>query len=195
MNRTLTSALAPDQQTFLVRESGQDDSDSIREFVCGLSPQSQYFRFFASAAPPSTSLLRALCGGTGADILVITDQAGTIVGHGMAADSAGPGLLATDIGLVIADRWQQLGLGTMLLDALVRRASGRGVRQLVLDVLPANDRMLGIIGRRWPAAPRELTRDAIVIRPVIGPAAATARPAALVRIDSRQRQAARQPAA
>ena len=161
----------------LLRAAGPQDCASIREFVCGLSPLSQYFRFFASVAPPSTGLLRALCGGTGADILLLTDSIGRVIGHGMAADTTGPGPLGSDIGLVIADAWQQQGLGTRLLDALVVRAAARGVDHLILDVLPSNVRMLGIVSRRWPDAPRERTRDALVIRPAIGTAARPALPA------------------
>ena len=205
MQQTLVSPSGPGQHDtgqgdVLIRQAGQDDCDRIREFVGGLSPLSQYFRFFASVAPPSTGLLRTLCGATGADILLVTDTAGTVIGHGMAADTAGSGPLATDIGLVIADDWQQQGLGTTLLDALIERAAGRGVTQLVLDVLPANDRMLGIARRRWPGAPRERTRDALVIRPAIGPAAAARGPASPVsRLGHRRPEgaahAARQPAA
>jgi GNAT superfamily N-acetyltransferase len=156
----------------LVRTASLDDADRIRDFVCGLSPQSRYFRFFASVAPPSTSLLRALCGATGtADILLVTDSRGAVIGHAMAVDACVAGRLESNIGLVIADDWQQRGLGTGLLSLLVSRAAERGVSTLVLDVLPANDRMRGIITRRWPDAPVERTRDAIVIRPSIGPAA------------------------
>ena len=156
----------------LVRSGGPEDADSIRDFVCRLSPQSQYFRFFASVAPPSTALLRALSGVTGsADILILTDSGKSVIGHAMAADApAADGRLETNIGLVIGDEWQGRGLGTMLLAFLVSRAARRGVRTLVLDVLPANDRMRGIIARRWPDAPAERTRDALVIRPPIGPA-------------------------
>ena len=71
--------------------------------------------------------------------------------------------------MVIADEWQERGLGTTLLSMLVSRATGRGVR-LVLDVLPANDRRVGSIGCRLPEALVERTRDSIVIRPQIGPA-------------------------
>jgi GNAT superfamily N-acetyltransferase len=156
----------------VIRSGGPEDADSIRAFVCGLSPRSQYFRFFASVAPPSTGLLRALSGATGsADILVLTDSCNAVIGHAMAADAVGPdGRLETNIGLVVGDQWQGRGLGTALLDMLVRRAARRGVRALVLDVLPANDRMRGIIARRWPDAPVERTRDALVIRPPIRPA-------------------------
>jgi len=146
----------------LLREVRPDDADGIRDLVCGLSPQARYFRFFASVAPPSTGLLRVLCGSTGADILLLTDPAGRIIGHGMAADA--PADAATDIGLVITDQWQGHGLGALLLSTLLSRAASRGIAAVVLDVLPANTRMLGIIDRRWPDAPRTRTRDAIVIR-------------------------------
>jgi len=153
----------------LLRQAGPEDCGLIRDFVCDLSPRTQYFRFFTTVSPPSSGLLSALCGGRGsADILLLTDRLGAIIGHGMAADETGNDGLAANIGLVIADRWQGNGLGTMLLSMLVGRAAARGVTSLILDVLPANDWMLGIIGRRWPDAPRERTQDAIVIRPSIG---------------------------
>jgi GNAT superfamily N-acetyltransferase len=160
-------------RTVVMRDASPADADLIRAFVCGLSPRSQYFRFFASVAPPSTSLLRMLCGGTKrADVLIMTDSLGTAIGHGMAADVKDLNGLAANIGLVIADRWQGQGLGTLLLSTLVSRAAARGVGSLVLDVLPANDRMRGIIARRWPDAPVERTRDAIIFRPAIAPAQA-----------------------
>jgi ribosomal protein S18 acetylase RimI-like enzyme len=163
----LTATSAP--ATGLVRQGRQDDAKRVSEFVCALSPLSRYLRFFASVAPPSSGLLRVLCGGTGADILVVTDRGGAVVAHAMAADTAVPGGLASNIGLVVADPWQQQGLGTLLLSTLIGRASRRGVASLVLDVLPSNDRMVGIIARRWPDAPQQRTRDAIVFSPVITP--------------------------
>ncbi len=169
--RTPAGALVAGPGSAVIRSATINDADRIREFVCGLSPRSQYFRFFASVAPPSTGLLRALSGASGtADILIITDSRNAVIGHGMAADARVAGRLESNIGLVVADDRQEQGLGTMLLSLLVSRAVGRGVSTLVLDVLPANDRMRGIITRRWPGAPTERTRDAIVIRPAIGPA-------------------------
>ena len=153
----------------LIRQGRQDDAKRVSEFVCALSPLSRYLRFFASVAPPSSGLLRVLCGGTGADILIVTDRDGAVVAHAMAADTAVPGGQASNIGLVVADPWQRQGLGTLLLSTLIGRASRRGVGSLVLDVLPSNDRMLGIIARRWPDAPQQRTRDAIVFSPPITP--------------------------
>lgn len=168
----LTAMLAG-QGSGVVRSAGPADADRIRDFVCGLSPQSQYFRFFASVAPPSSGLLRALCGqaGTG-DVLILTNSRGIVIGHGMAADDPAGGGHTSNIGLAIADDWQGQGLGTMLLSVLVGRAAARGITSLVLDVLPANDRMRGIVSRHWPDAPMERTRDSLVIRPAISPALA-----------------------
>jgi GNAT superfamily N-acetyltransferase len=151
----------------LLREARPEDATSIREFVCGLSPRSQYLRFFAAVAPPSAGLLRALCGAGGADVLLVTDGCGAVIGHGMTADAATDHGRESSVGLVIADQWQRRGLGTQLLAALVGRAASRGVCDLVLEVLPDNRVMLGIIRRRWPEAPAERTPDAIVFRPAI----------------------------
>jgi GNAT superfamily N-acetyltransferase len=158
-----------------VSEAGPDDAERIREFICRLSPRTQYLRFFTAVAPPSSSLLRALCRGRGsadgasgpgrADILLITDSAGQVIGHGMAVDDhTCRDAPSTEIGLVITDAWQGQGLGTTLLAFLARRAVDRGVPTLVMEILPDNERMLGIIGRRWPAAPRERTSDSIIVR-------------------------------
>jgi Acetyltransferase (GNAT) family len=165
MNRTLEGSPAG---LALLRPAGPADSADIREFVCGLSPRTQRLRFFACVAPPSTGLLRALCGTSGrADILVVTDSDGTIIAHGMAADAPAHDGLESSIGLVVADDWQRRGVGTRIMAALIRRAARRGVGSLVLEVLPDNHVMLGIIGRRWPDAPVDRAPDALVFRPAI----------------------------
>jgi GNAT superfamily N-acetyltransferase len=172
IERTLDSPRWADTGTGVIRTGGPADADRIRDFVCTLSSQSQYLRFFATASPPSTGLLRALSGATGsADILLLTDSRGAIIGHGMAADArAADGRLEANVGLVIGDDWQHCGLGRALMSMLVTRAVQRGVQTVVLDVLPENDRMRGMIRRRWPAAPIERTKDALIFRAPIGPA-------------------------
>jgi Acetyltransferase (GNAT) family len=158
---------------YRVRTAGPADAGLIRDFVCGLSVRTQYFRFFTAVSPPSSGLLRVLSGGGPADVLVISDGTGAVVGHGMAVDDGRCGLLSANVGLVIADDWQGQGLGTTLLRMLTDRAARRGVAALVFDVLPTNVRMLGIIDRHWPDAARQRTADAIIIRAEIaGPASA-----------------------
>jgi GNAT superfamily N-acetyltransferase len=167
----------------LLRQAVPDqDAAAIRDFVCRLSPRSQYLRFFAAVAPPSSGLLRALSGAAvisrapGAapqagpvDVLLVIDDAGSVIAHGMAADELAPAGLASSIGLMVADAYQRRGIGAMVLNALVGRAASRGVGSLIFEVLPANRVMRGIIGRRWPDVAGERTPDAIVFRPAIAP--------------------------
>ena len=185
MNRTLTPLSAQrgaglatgtaELGGYVVRAAGPADADAIRDFVCGLSVKTQFLRFFTAVAPPSGGLLRILSGAKGnADVILITDERGLVVGHGMAVDLEQCGTLSTDVGLVIADRWQGQGLGTTLLSLLTARATERGVTTLVLDILPTNLRMLGIITRRWPDAQRTRTADAISVRADITPRAGSA---------------------
>jgi ribosomal protein S18 acetylase RimI-like enzyme len=155
---------------YCVRAAGPADDAAIRDFVCGLSVRTQYLRFFTAMCPPSRGLLKALTAGNPrADILLVTGEDGQVVGHGMAVDAAGERAGSADLGLVIADDWQGQGLGPVLLRLLEQRAAGRGITTVVLDVLPENRRMLGIVDRRWPGADRQRTPDSINITvPVTG---------------------------
>lgn len=148
-----------------LRPGGQQDADQIRDFVIGLSPRTQFRRFFASVSPPSSGLMRGLCGaGGGTDVLLATHD-GAVVGHCMAADrTEGDGARVSELGLVVSDGWQDRGIGTALLELAVRRAAGRGTQQLVMDVMPGNDRMRAMIEHRWPAARREVQRDSVTFR-------------------------------
>ena len=187
---------------YQVRVAGPADASGIRDFVRGLSMRSQYFRFFTAVSPPSSGLLRRLTGDSGSrgggsgsgrshsDILVITDDAGGVIGHGMAVDAEQCGVVSADIGLVIADNWQSQGLGTVLLRVLVSRAARRGVRELVLEVMATNTRMLGIIDRHWPDAARKRTSDGITVRADI-----TRRARALAIHHQGERDDSRRPAA
>lgn len=167
---SLTQGSVPSGR-YHVRTGGPGDASLIRDFVSDLSVTTQYFRFFTAVAPPSSGLVRALSGDIGrADILLVTDESGAVVGHGMAADGQVGRTRTADIGLVVADRWQGQGVGTTLLRMLTDRAAERGVEALVLEVLPDNRRMLGIIERRWPHSSRERTPDSITITAeLIGP--------------------------
>jgi GNAT superfamily N-acetyltransferase len=147
-----------------LRQGGAQDAARIRDFVIGLSSRSRFQRFFATVSPPSSSLLRGLCGGSGADVLLATHQ-DEVVGHCMAADrTEGDGARVSEVGLVVTDCWQDRGIGTALLDLAVQRAAGRGAQQLVMDVMPDNSRMRSIIEHRWPAARREVHSDAVTFR-------------------------------
>jgi ribosomal protein S18 acetylase RimI-like enzyme len=167
---SLLAAGATARGRYCVRPADPADDAAIREFLCGLSVRTQYLRFFTAMCPPSRGLLKALTAGhPRADILLVTGEDGQVVGHGMAVDAPGERAGSADLGLVIADDWQGQGLGPVLLRLLEQRAAARGITTVVLDVLPENRRMLGIVDRRWPAADRRRTLDSInITAPVTG---------------------------
>jgi GNAT superfamily N-acetyltransferase len=163
-----------------IRPAGSPDTEAIRSFITGLSRRTQYLRFFAGVSPPSSALLRALCGtGNGADILVAA-CGGSIIGHAMAADRAGTdGTRLAHVGLVVADSGQQHGVGSALMRALLARAAARGARVVVMDVLPGNRRVLAMIGRHWPGARYEFAPDSVTVCACLAvPAVTAALPAA-----------------
>lgn len=146
-----------------IRSAAAADCEAISSFVAGLSLRTRFLRFFAPASPPSPSLLRGLCGVTGSDVLLATDGS-EVVGHAMAADSGPDGDRVADIGLVVADSWQNRGVGSAMLQGLADRAAERGVSALVMDVLPENRRMLDMISRHWADASYEFRPDAVTVR-------------------------------
>jgi GNAT superfamily N-acetyltransferase len=149
----------------LFRPVAAADCEAIRSFVAGFSPRTRFLRFFSPATPPSSAVLRSLCGGGRTTDALIATQGGAVIAHAMAADSTGPdGGRITDIGLVVADRWQHRGIGSEMLARLVTRAVARGVHVLVMDVLPDNRPMLTMISHRWPGAGYEYAAGSVTVR-------------------------------
>jgi ribosomal protein S18 acetylase RimI-like enzyme len=131
------------------------DREAIRGFLTGLSPRASYLRFFVGAPPASQTMLRLLAGGTAhTDVLVATDGA-AIIGHAMAGDRTGPGGRLTEIGVVVADAYRGLGVGSALVRRLLGQAQLRGVTAVVMEVLSENRQVLTMITDHWPVAHQE----------------------------------------
>jgi len=148
-----------------IRAASAGDCEAITSFIAGLSLRARLLRFFTPASPPTSTVLRRMCGAApGTDVLVAT-AGSAVIGHAMAVDGLGPdGRPAADLGLVVADRWQNRGLGSELLRRVTERAAGRGVRAAVMDVLPENRQMLSMISRRWADAGYEFSAGSVVVR-------------------------------
>jgi GNAT superfamily N-acetyltransferase len=147
-----------------IRPACQADVGPLSDFFAGLSQQSRYLRFFAPVTP-GPELLRKMSGGTGQGGAVVAVRDGVIIGHAMAADQVGPqGTRTADVGVVVADAWQGLGVATALINALITGAQARGVTSLTMDVLPGNRTMLAMIASRWPAARIEGSADFVTFR-------------------------------
>jgi ribosomal protein S18 acetylase RimI-like enzyme len=150
--------------TAAIRPTCAADMGALSEFFAGLSPQTRYLRFFAPVTP-GPELLRRMSGGDGHADAVVAVREGVIIGHAMAADQADPpGARTADVGVVVADAWQGLGVGSALIRALTTSARARGVTSLTMEVLPGNRKMLAMIASRWPAARIEDSADYVTFR-------------------------------
>ena len=153
MIRTQVKAGTP--ATAAIRPASAADTDALTGFFAGLSLQSRYLRFFAPVTP-GPKLVRRMSGADSCVNAVVAVRDGVVIGHAMAVDQAGPhGARTADVGVVVADAWQGLGVGSALMRALTASAQARGVTSLTMDVLPGNHRMLALIARHWPAARAE----------------------------------------
>jgi GNAT superfamily N-acetyltransferase len=188
VNRT---QLCTGTQAIEIRRAGPQDQDAIVAFLDGLSLQTRYLRFFAGFAPTSPSMLRILTGGSG-DVLIALCR-GTVVGHGLAAyvpaesaAGAGPGPGAglgpvAHIGVVVADGWQDQGIGSGLMAALSAAVRARGASALVLDVLRENSRVIAMITEHWPGVHYDQEAESVTVPgpvPLYRPAARELPPAA-----------------
>jgi GNAT superfamily N-acetyltransferase len=165
-----------DGRAIEIRAASAGDCEAIKSFIMGLSLRARFLRFFSPVAPPSSAVLRRMCGvSPDTDVLVATDS-GAVVGHAMAVDATeSDGRRVADIGLVVSDSWQNHGIGSEMFGRVIARAADRGVSGLVMEVLPENRRMLAMITSRWSDAGYEFGGGSVTIRVSLpGAPAATA---------------------
>jgi ribosomal protein S18 acetylase RimI-like enzyme len=147
-----------------IRRAQSSDLAALSDFFAGLSVRTRSQRFFAPVTPTS-AMLRRLSGDTGNVDAVVAIAGGGIVGHAMAADQAGSdGDPSTEIGVVVADAWQGLGIGSALVRALIASAQARGVTALTMDVLHGNRRVLAMIRGHWADAGVDHAPDCVTLR-------------------------------
>jgi GNAT superfamily N-acetyltransferase len=110
-------------------------------------------------------MMRILAGESASTDVLIATGDGAIIGHAMAADSAGPsGIRLTEIGVVVADAHRGRGVGSALVRQLVARAQTRGTAAVVMEVLAENRQVLTMIADHWPAASQERSGACITLR-------------------------------
>ena len=63
-----------------------------------------------------------------------------------------------DISLVVADAWQGLGLGSLLLEEILRAGEQRGIHEFTADVLTDNRRALRLLARHTAITRRTVAR-------------------------------------
>jgi acetyltransferase len=148
-----------------VRSVRPTDAECIQAFVRGLSDAARYMRFFApirELTPAMLARLTASDGGNGRVVIAHSCDPGPrrvvavaqyAVAHSAVNQSAvnqsavdqsaaAHDGVTCDLALVVADDWQRVGLGSMLLEMLLESARDEGCSCAAGDVLRGNDAML-----------------------------------------------------
>ena len=122
-----------------------EDAALERAFVASLSEETRYFRFFYQLNELSPAMLARF---TQVDYdremaLVAIDEAkGGRAIVGVARYTMDPGRESAEFAIVVADAWQQRGVGRLLMGELVACARGRGLARIEGSVLRSNRNML-----------------------------------------------------
>jgi len=140
--------LLRDGSSIHVRAIRPDDKQRLREHSEGLSARSVYFRFLG----PKKGLTDAdLAAFTDLDfvnrVALVATLEERIIGVGRYAisETAGDAPRSAEIAFSVVDDYQHHGIGTLLLEHLLRIAREQGIRQFEAEVLSDNKAMLGVI--------------------------------------------------
>ena len=144
-----------DGRVVVLRRAGPGDVPAITGLYLELSPESFYRRFNTEQpAPPLVTQLASFGSGTACLVAATPSEPGRVVAEARCVPIA-PG--TAELALTVADGYQGVGVGGLLLGALVDRARKDGVDRLRAVVLLANTAMLRLLQRYgWVlAAPTE----------------------------------------
>jgi len=162
--------LLRDGRSVRVRPVGPTDAEAIQAFVRGLSDTTRRLRFFGAIRELAPGILKRLThsdGGRDRVLIALSDDDGAERVVALAQYAADDDGEACDLALVIADDWQGLGLGGLLMDMLIETARDAGFARAVADVLRGNDGMLGL-GRAFDFSVTRSPIDATMVRIVRG---------------------------
>jgi len=127
-----------------------EDQDRLIAFYDRLSRHTAYQRFFSvmRRLPPDWARLLANVDYQTRLALLAEHgdpEAPTLIGVARYEPTDQPD--TAEIAFVIQDEWQNRGLGTIMLDALLAAAEARGIRRFRAYVLASNARMLDMFAR------------------------------------------------
>jgi RimJ/RimL family protein N-acetyltransferase len=141
--RPTRQLLLADGTDVALRPIRPDDAAALAAFNQRLSSESRYLRYFSFRRGIGERELERFTHPDGrlhAGIVAFVE--GELVGH--ACFDRKEGELAAEVGFEVADAFQGRGLGTLLLEALVRHARGEGVTAFTARVLSHNRKSLQV---------------------------------------------------
>ena len=179
---TLSRRLS-DGTAILIRPIHQDDDALEREFISGLSADSRYNRLLSSRklTPEELRHLTRIDYGRDMAFVAVAANGGQAQLLGVARYVRDAGGGGAEFALVVADAWQRKGIGTLLLDTLLRHARTVGIKRLHGITLATNQAMQGLarkLGFAQQRDPHDATVRLVEKTLALGSASAAAYPTA-----------------
>lgn len=116
-----------------IRPIRADDAEREHEFIENLSPASRYHRFMSGMIEPSPELLKKL---TQIDhnrdeaYVATVEKNGKEMQIGVSRYYSDPFNKSCECAIAVADAWKHHGLGTKLMERLVKTARARGLKRM-----------------------------------------------------------------
>jgi GNAT superfamily N-acetyltransferase len=133
-----------------VRPYGIADGDRLRRMSDRLSRHSLYTRFWAGMPRIPENYVRAMAALDHWDreaVVALLD--GEMIGIAeYVRDAARPHV--ADLAALVADPWQQRGLGRLLVSCLAQLAERRGITEFGADVILENRKAMQAVNGTWP---------------------------------------------
>lgn len=146
--RALHAFALRDGQTASIRAVATSDADAVRRFIRGLSAISRYQRFLMAISElPKDLLLHRFTHPLDRREVVLVAACGDAHIVGMAQYVTDNDARGCEFAIVIDDSWQRQGLGTVMLQLLMRIAASSGARHAHSDVLADNLAMRSLAAR------------------------------------------------
>ncbi len=132
-------------QRIHIRALGAADREALASGFERLGPQSRYMRFFAPVVRLTDSQLSYLTDIDHHDheaLVAVDEETGNGVG---VARYVRIGEREAEPAVAVADDWQRMGVGTLLLDELADRARAEGISSFTAQVLADNAAALAML--------------------------------------------------
>ena len=139
-----------DGSNMTVRPIRPEDAQMEQEFVRQLSAQSRYFRFMQSVNELTTDMLirfTQLDYNREMALIAVQEKNGKEIELGVTRYVMNPDGKSCEFALVVADAWQNKGIGSQLLGMLIEAAQDRGFRSMTGEILADNQKMLTLVKR------------------------------------------------
>jgi len=147
-----------------------DDAPGLVALFDRLSQHTAYQRFFSvlKRLPPAYAKVFANVDYRQRLAIVAERETATgpeLIGVGRyePADAPGTVPVTVEVAFVVQDAWQGKGLGSILLDEVLRGAVARGAQHFRAFVLGDNYRMLGLLARRTEITGRKLEEGVVAV--------------------------------